>query len=660
MPVTRSKAKREPKASPESSPDSDVSAATTASLPLQQPPAVVDQEAGPAVASATAVLIPSSDMPKRRRRSSRLASALTEESEASPRPKSKKSRLLLSAQSNTGRVDNQPPSAKAKDSDTTSSARYNLRATVARSQSAAKAAGTAIITPRSTLKGRQIDFNSASGGTSSTQPSTRVLGYNTGSREQSLLPPGVVDIYASNCQCHLNAAFCRLTNDSNLVNKHVETYGQEFTQAMQEGERSQYGEVFGAPAIGPYPFLNVASSNLLPSDQLGYGVGNGDEESISSSHLRYRPRRIPLLQAHSLDDAEHILPRQLHISAKMRSVLVNWMVEVANEYNVSETAFHLSVTILDAVLARGPTRQEFVHHLRTLSSYSQAVPTEDEDDYEDEDEKEQADESKLGIFHRHEFQALGWYVGTAVTGLLLVSISVVDDRRSHTHFFSHDSACIWIASKLEDENPPQISDLVYISDHSFSVEVLLGLEKRILKSLSFGVHRVTPMHFLQQFLRASQASVAESYASSCLCQDHPVMRQMTMYLLELSCISFDLSYRPPSLVTAAAVYLARSVLGLCNSHIGNGFWSPTLQHITGYSVKELQDTVLLLHKYHLMAATSSLTNAMYSKYRKYRNHLSVALKPSVRLDDFTADFYLHGATHEDMLFWETTESEETV
>jgi hypothetical protein len=139
------------------------------------------------------------------------------------------------------------------------------------------------------------------------------------------------------------------------------------------------------------------------------------------------------------------------------------------------------------------------------------------------------------------------------------------------------------------------------------------------------------------------------------------MRQLTMYLLELSRISFDLSYRPPSLVAAAAIYLARSVLGLCNSHPGDGFWSPTLRHITGYSTKDLQDTVLVLHKYHLMAATSSLTNAMYSKYRKYRSHLSVALKPSVRLDDFTADFDLQGATHEDMLFWETAESsEETV
>ena len=208
--------------------------------------------------------------------------------------------------------------------------------------------------------------------------------------------------------------------------------------------------------------------------------------------------------------------------------------------------------------------------------------------------------------------------------------------------FLFRSACTWIASKLEDEKPPQASDLVYISDHSFPSEKLRNLEKRIMNRLNFGLHRVTPMHFVNQFLRASHAC----QSSSCVF-DHPILSQMTMYLLELSRISFDLSYRPPSLIAASAVYLARVTLGMQDAD--NRYWTKTLAYTTGYSVQELQDTVLLMHKYHMSASSNATTNASYLKFRRYETYYAVALKPAVRLDELT-DFDLDGAMHEDVDF----------
>jgi hypothetical protein len=148
------------------------------------------------------------------------------------------------------------------------------------------------------------------------------------------------------------------------------------------------------------------------------------------------------------------------------------------------------------------------------------------------------------------------------------------------------------------------------------------------------------MHFVNQFLRASHACTCGVACTF----DHPVLRHMTMYLLELSRVSFDLSYRPPSLLTAAAVYLARATLGVRGE---TGFWSRTLEYTTGYSVEDVKDTVIFLLKYHLSAETNPNTHATFTKYRK-RSVCAVAGKTAPRLDELV-DLDLD-VLHEDLTF----------
>lgn len=178
---------------------------------------------------------------------------------------------------------------------------------------------------------------------------------------------------------------------------------------------------------------------------------------------------------------------------------------------------------------------------------------------------------------------------------------------------------------MEDKKPPQIDDLIYIADHSFSQSKLIELELRVCKTLGFRLHRVTPHQYLDTFLKASQAGDPP----------HPILLHMAEYLLELSRLSFDVSYRPPSLVAAAALYLARATLGL--SHKGGTFWSPTLVHVAQYSLEDIQDTVLLLHKYQLTASESKELNAINNKYRK-RVYRQVAAKVAPRFDSLAIDF----------------------
>jgi hypothetical protein len=191
---------------------------------------------------------------------------------------------------------------------------------------------------------------------------------------------------------------------------------------------------------------------------------------------------------------------------------------------------------------------------------------------------------------------------------------------------------------MEDKDPPSFDDFVYISDHSFTSNKLRQLESRVCKELEFRLHRVTPLHFITEFLRASHAC-----PNGCCHFDHSVLRQLVLYLLELSRIPADLGRRKPSLVAAATIYLARATLGLRERRSDHavdrhGYWTKTLQHYTGYSIKDLKKTVLTIHKYQL-AAEESNYNASFAKF-KLKKYKHVSLKTVLRIEDLgfeTAD-----------------------
>jgi Cyclin, C-terminal domain len=92
------------------------------------------------------------------------------------------------------------------------------------------------------------------------------------------------------------------------------------------------------------------------------------------------------------------------------------------------------------------------------------------------------------------------------------------------------------------------------------------------------------------------------------------------YLLELSRLSYRLVPVKPSLLAAAAVYLARATLGIretarFKAADSQGFWTKTLQYYTGYAVEDMKDTVRVLLAEHRDAEMSSLKSA-FNKYSK--------------------------------------------
>jgi hypothetical protein len=108
---------------------------------------------------------------------------------------------------------------------------------------------------------------------------------------------------------------------------------------------------------------------------------------------------------------------------------------------------------------------------------------------------------------------------------------------------------------------------------------------------------------------------------------------MVMYLLCLARLPSGLMDERPSLVVAAALYLARATLGIQDLQTPayhHKYWSPTLHYYTGYSVSDLCRSVLLIYNYQLQAG--GLGVAPFDKY-KVDSCLKVSLIAARQLQD---------------------------
>jgi hypothetical protein len=262
---------------------------------------------------------------------------------------------------------------KARSSASVETARtYNLR-----SAKRAPPAAISTVTPGTLV--RQLDFQESRRSSSSIESNA-----NVNATEE--LPEGVVDIFSTrpaiqSCTCLHDVSF---QQNSSLGFSHIANYGKEYGEILREKEAKEMWDLH--TALPP-----LSTSTDTDSD-------DSDEESRPGTPrpgtvLKYRPRNLSLKESRS-GPSENIekLPRQPLLSPKMRSILVNWLVEVSQEYKVSADGYHLAITLLDLILTRGPTAQQLAEL--------------DIEDSDDEDEEE----SKVFLVLRNEFQALGWYV----------------------------------------------------------------------------------------------------------------------------------------------------------------------------------------------------------------------------------------------------------
>ena len=170
------------------------------------------------------------------------------------------------------------------------------------------------------------------------------------------------------------------------------------------------------------------------------------------------------------------------------------------------------------------------------------------------------------------------------------------------------SACMLVASKLEETQPVTIKDLAYMTDGTYTADQIKEMEAKICDLLEFHLQSPTPYQFIDRFLRASDTTAGLHTPSP----RNPIKEQMVLYLTELSLMKSEFIETTCCLVAAAAVYLARVTLGI--QDIDGKIWNKTLEYYTGYSVRDLGKLFVLCRFgykiIHILASEFRLTTLL--------------------------------------------------
>lgn len=107
--------------------------------------------------------------------------------------------------------------------------------------------------------------------------------------------------------------------------------------------------------------------------------------------------------------------------------------------------------------------------------------------------------------------------------------------------------CMFIAAKVEEIVAPSAKNFLYCADASYVENQILLAERYVLKTIDWNLSYPNPIHFLRRTSKADDYNIQ--------------VRTIAKYLMEIQCLEWRLIAAPPSLLSAAAIWFARIILG---------------------------------------------------------------------------------------------------
>jgi len=263
-------------------------------------------------------------------------------------------------------------------------------------------------------------------------------------------------------------------------------------------------------AVAPAPIRN-SSSAVAPAPERSSAVAPVRARSARvPDDIDARDAREPLAQTEYVQDmyeyfrkqelenvvsATYMNPQhQPNVNARMRSILIDWLVEVHLKFKLVPDTLYLTVALIDKYLEN-----------ETVT--------------------------------RANLQLVG------VTAFL-------------------------IAAKYEEIYPPEVTELVYITDRAYNRNQIQQMEESMLNTLEYKLTFPTTYCFLLRYLKAAHA-------------DKRIV-QLSCYICERMLQEYSMLKFLPSTVAACAVYIARK-------NLNRNSWSPTLSRYTNYGEDDLRE-----------------------------------------------------------------------
>ncbi|KAJ7755384.1 g2/mitotic-specific cyclin cdc13 [Mycena maculata] len=192
--------------------------------------------------------------------------------------------------------------------------------------------------------------------------------------------------------------------------------------------------------------------------------------------------------------------------------------------------------------------------------------------------------------------------------------------------------CMFIAAKFEEVVAPSVTQFLDCADSSYTESEILQAERYVLKTLDWNLSYPNPVHYLRRISKADDYNVKA--------------RTLGKYLLEIGCLEWRLIAAPPSLLAAAAIWLARMALGDENWASRFRFFThalsqprsqtPNLAHYSSYPESALLPTANLMLNYILKPPRHE---AFHNKYAGKKFH-----KASVYMRQWALERWEEGMT----------------
>ncbi|XP_078341323.1 G2/mitotic-specific cyclin-B-like [Crassostrea virginica] len=177
--------------------------------------------------------------------------------------------------------------------------------------------------------------------------------------------------------------------------------------------------------------------------------------------------------------------------------------------------------------------------------------------------------------------------------------------------------CILIAAKYYERFPPQVADLVFLTDNTYKVNQVFTMERIVLRKFGFDLNSTDPVSTMEHFLQIANAD--------------RMTKEMAKYVLDLTITCHSFCSVRSTLIAAASVYTARRIC------VEDKAWTAGLEHFSAYTERDLIGCVKEMLRMLIQAPEAKLQAARKkhaaSTFQRISHHIVLQSKPAEILQE---------------------------